>query len=120
MNITIEDFAALSPLIKAYELQPGRHYLFVCDGKHFDYDLANALIRRLRENHPEIHGAVLASLSPKGIDVRETTLADELERLTAEVTANQTIPGLAEVEFPKFVSLINRAIKTLRGDHGTA
>lgn len=119
MNITTEDFAPLAPLVKGYELQPGKCYLFVVDGRKFDYKLANSLLHHLRDEHPEISAAVIGTMEPKGIDVRETTLADQLEALVSEVTANQTIPGLAEVEFPKFVSLVNRAIKALRGDRGS-
>lgn len=67
----VEDFEPLSTLIRAYELQPGKHYIVICDGKHFSYELAHALFAGLRENHPELEIQVIATTVPKGIQIGE-------------------------------------------------
>lgn len=118
MKLTTEDFKPLGALVKGYELEAGKHYLLIVDGRGFDYGLANALLSRLREEHPEICAHIIATIEPKKVDVRETTLADELEALVKDATDHQTIPNLAEIDLSTFLPVMNRAIKALRGEHG--
>lgn len=80
----VEDFKKLAPLVNAYELQPGKHYVVVCDGRHFDFGLANALLKHVTEMHQGLEICVIATLHPKSIEVREK---DE---------ASQPIPGESE------------------------
>ena len=112
MKITTEDFAPLSQLVKGYELQPGKHYLFIADGKKFSYDLAHALLKHFREEHPEINVAIIGTTEAKGLDVRETTLADELEALKFAWLHRTSELGFIQA----FEPLCNRAIKVLRGE----
>jgi hypothetical protein len=114
VKITTEDFAPLATLVKGYELQPGKHYLFVAGGKKFDYQLAHALVKGFQDFHPDIHAAIIGE--PGQLDVRETTLADELEALKADVLDATEIPNVAAVNLATFVPLLDRAIKVLRGE----
>lgn len=52
--IRVEDFSPIAPLAKAYELQPGKHYLVIFDGKAFSFELAYKLLGDLRDHHPEL------------------------------------------------------------------
>lgn len=67
----IDDFKKLSPLIEGYELDPNKTYLIVCDGRAFDYAAAGSLFAGIREMHPNINIAVVATLKPKLIEIRE-------------------------------------------------
>lgn len=69
--LTIDDFAKLSPLVRGYELRPDRAYLIVCDGKDFSQGLAERLMQDIRQMHPDVNIAIVASLKPKSIEVRE-------------------------------------------------
>ena len=113
MNITIDDFAPLAPLVKGYELDPAKHYFIICDGKKFEYKLAEALFKNIRENHPNLSVHIINTEAPKAIEVRETTLADKLA---------ETLHGWQNVPPMEFMGnlmpLLNRAIKALRGQHG--
>lgn len=73
--INIDDFAKISPLVRGYELDPAKVYLIVCDGKDFNSGLAHSLMKDIMQMHPNLNVAVVASLKPKSIEVREK--ADE-------------------------------------------
>ena len=67
----IDDFKKLSPLVDGYELDPEKIYLIVCDGKAFNFGAAASLFSDIRQMHPNIQIAVVATLKPKLIEVRE-------------------------------------------------
>ena len=69
--IKIDDFQKIAPLVRGYELQPGKHYLIVCDGKDFKFGLAHALFKDLLDRHPEIEIHVIGTLKPNGIVAME-------------------------------------------------
>jgi hypothetical protein len=73
--INIDEFKPLAKLVSGYELDPTKVYLIVLEGKSFDRGLADSLMRDIRQMHPDISIAVVATLHPKGIEVREK--ADE-------------------------------------------
>lgn len=54
-KIRVEDFDELSPLVKAYELQPGKFYLLIVEGKGFSYEAAHKMLEKVREYHPDIN-----------------------------------------------------------------
>jgi len=70
-EMKVEDYKPLATLVKGYELKPDHSYLFVCDGKKFSYELANALLRNVRDHHPNIGVFIIATPKSKGIEVRE-------------------------------------------------
>jgi hypothetical protein len=70
-KMKVEDYKPLAALVKGYELKPDHSYLFVCDGKKFSYELANALLKNVRDNHPNIGVFIIATPKSKGIEVRE-------------------------------------------------
>lgn len=70
-SLNIDDFAKLSPLVKGYELRSDCAYLVVCDGKDFSQSLAEALMNDIRQMHPDLNIAIVATLKPKSIEVRE-------------------------------------------------
>lgn len=69
--VRVEDFKKLAALVNVYELQPGKHYLIVAEGKHFSYDLAHTLMRNILLLHPELDICIVATLYPKSIEVRK-------------------------------------------------
>jgi len=83
--INIDDFKPLGKLVSGYELDPAKSYLIVCDGKSFNKGLAESLMRDIRQMHPDIHIAIVASLKPKDIEVK--VKADD---------ANESVRGSAE------------------------
>jgi hypothetical protein len=123
MNITIDDFAPLSPLVKGYELDPAKHYFIICDGKKFEYKLAEALFKNIRENHPNLSIHIINTEAPKAIEVRETTLADQLDVVLKKwerISDFDLSNGMDVVELiTDLQPLLNRAIKALRGDHAS-
>jgi hypothetical protein len=69
--VNLDDFSKIAPLVRGYELQPGKHYLIVCDGKDFKFGLAHALFKNLLDLHPELQIHVVGTLKPSGIVVME-------------------------------------------------
>lgn len=69
--MNVSDFTPLSPLVRAYELQPGKHYFVICDGRDFSFETASALLKDLRENHPELTVLIVATTKPKSMEVGE-------------------------------------------------
>ena len=69
--INIDDFRPLGKLVNGYELDPAKAYLIVCESKSFSRGLAEALMRDIRQMHPDINIAIVASLKAKDIEVRE-------------------------------------------------
>lgn len=69
--INIDDFKPLSKLVAGYELDPTKVYLIVCDGKDFSRGLAEALMRDITQMHPDLNIAIVGTLKPKSIEVRE-------------------------------------------------
>ena len=82
--VNIDDFAPLAKLVKGYELDPAKAYLIVCDGKSFSKGLAEALMRDVRQMHPDINIAIVATLHPKEIEVREKKADEKQEPGPAE------------------------------------
>lgn len=76
-SLKVEDFQPLAPLVSVYELKPGMHYLVVAGGKDFDYNLANSLLRDLREHHPELDVFIVATAKPKSLEVRQENVTEE-------------------------------------------
>lgn len=70
--VTIDNFKPLAKLVAGYELQPGKTYLIVVDGKSFSRDLALSLFQSLRDSGADFDIHVVASLHPKGIEIRES------------------------------------------------
>lgn len=75
LPVNIDDFSKLSPLVRGYELDPSKVYLIVCDGKDFSSGHAESLMRDIMQMHPNLNIAIVATLKPKSIEVREK--ADE-------------------------------------------
>jgi hypothetical protein len=69
--LNIDDFAPLSPLVRGYEFRPGCAYMILCDGKEFSASAAYALMRDIRQLHPDVQIAIVATPSVKSIEVRE-------------------------------------------------
>lgn len=69
--LNIDEFAKLAPLVKGYELRPGMAYVVICDGKHFNFELANAIMKDVRESHPDLNICIVATLHPKSIEIAE-------------------------------------------------
>jgi hypothetical protein len=69
--VNIDDFKPLAKLVAGYELDPSKAYLIVCDGKDFSAGLAHALMNDIRQMHPDVNIAIVATLKPKSIEVRE-------------------------------------------------
>ena len=74
--IHMEEFTKLDPLAKGYEFKPGHSYLIVA-GKHFSRELASSLFKDLREMHPDLQIAVVQTLHPKEIEVKEKPSGDQ-------------------------------------------
>jgi hypothetical protein len=70
-SIRVEDFLPLAKLVNAYELQPGNTYLVLVDGKSLSYDAAWALLKNVRECHPDIHVCIVATPKAKSMEVKE-------------------------------------------------
>jgi hypothetical protein len=75
--VNIDDFKPLAKLIAGYELRPDRVYLIVCDGKDFSFSAAHSLLKDIREMHPDLNIAVVATLKPKSIEITEKPVAPE-------------------------------------------
>jgi len=69
--VNIDDFKPLAKLVAGYELDPSKVYLIVCDGKDFSRGLAERLMQDIRQMHPTVNIAIVATLKPKSIEVRE-------------------------------------------------
>lgn len=69
--VRVEDFSKISALVKAYELQPGKHYLVIADKRDFSFALTHNLLNDLRDNHPELDVFIIAVPDAKKIDVAE-------------------------------------------------
>ena len=82
--INIDEFKPLSSLVKGYELDPTKIYLIVCDGKDFKAGHAYSLFKDIRQMHPDINIAVVASLKPKSIEVMEKKDGEEKETGSTE------------------------------------
>jgi hypothetical protein len=117
MNITIDDFAPLGTLVKGYELDPAKHYVFIFDGKHFDRAAANSLFEKVRGEHPEMCIHIIGTQAPKAIEVLETTLANQIEAKISALDSDGSWEGIEQWD-SGIKPLLNRAIKALRGDHG--
>lgn len=80
--LNIDDFTKVMPLAKGYELDPAKVYLVVADGKDFNASAVQALMRDIRQMHPDLSIAIVATLKPKSIEIREKApgpaAADEL------------------------------------------
>lgn len=90
--VRLEDFQKIAPLVRGYELQPGKHYLIVADGKDFKFGLAHALFKELRELHPELQIHVVGTLKPSGIVVMEKKderTGDAIPRETQQEAAGE-------------------------------
>jgi hypothetical protein len=85
--IRVEDFTKISPLAKAYELKPGVTYLILGDGKFFNRDGLNALLRHVEQFHPELHICIIETLHPKGLEVRANE--KEADRTTDTLPATE-------------------------------
>ena len=77
--LNIDDFAPLSKLVRGFELDPEKTYLLVCDAKDFSFEHAHALMKDVREMHPNINIAIVASTKSKGIEVLEKKADDSAE-----------------------------------------
>jgi hypothetical protein len=81
--LTIDDFAPLSPLVRGYEFRPGCAYLILCDGKEFSASAAYALMRDIRQMHPDVQIAIVATPKVKSIEVREKELPQQSDGMPA-------------------------------------
>jgi hypothetical protein len=88
--LNIDEFTKISPLVRGYELRPDRSYLIVCDGKDFKQGLAERLMQDIRQMHPDVNIAIVATLKPKSIEVREKT--DEEKSGSADTVSGTTTP----------------------------
>lgn len=70
-GFSIDDFTALQPLAKGYELQPGKFYLIVGGPKQFSRDGLNALFDKMRESGVEFGVHIAETLHPRAIQVME-------------------------------------------------
>jgi len=68
--MNVESLKKLAPLVNAYELIPGRHYV-VLAGKGFSYELAHALFKDVRENHPNIGIFVIVTPKSQNLQIAE-------------------------------------------------
>jgi hypothetical protein len=68
--MNVESLKKLAPLVSAYELIPGRNYV-VLAGKGFSYELAHALFKDVRENHPDIGIFVIVTPKSKNLEIAE-------------------------------------------------
>jgi hypothetical protein len=71
--LNIDDFAPLSPLVRGYEFRPGCAYLILCDSKEFSASAAYALMRDIRQLHPDVQIAIVATPKIKSVEIREKT-----------------------------------------------
>lgn len=71
ISVNIDDFKPLAKLVAGYELRQDCAYLVVCDGKDFNRGLAEALMQDILQMHPDLNIAIVATLKPKSIEVRE-------------------------------------------------
>lgn len=69
--ITIDNFKPLAKLVAGYELQPGKTYLIVVDGRSFSPELAQSLFKSIRDSGVDLDIHVVATMKPKEIEVRE-------------------------------------------------
>ena len=69
--VSLDDFREVAPLCKAYEFKPDGVYLVVCHAKSFKSGAAHALFKDLREMHPNINIAVVATMMPEDVKVME-------------------------------------------------
>jgi hypothetical protein len=75
-TISIDDFTPIAKLTCGYELKPGHAYLILFDGKDFSSGLAAALMKDIREMHPNVEVAMVVTSKTSSIEVREKKLAD--------------------------------------------
>jgi len=69
--LNIDEFKPLAKLVAGYELDPSKVYVVICDGKNFNFDLANAIMKDVRESHPNLNVCIVATLHPKSIEIAE-------------------------------------------------
>lgn len=69
--VRVEDFEKIAELVRTYELQPGKHYLVIADGRHFSFELTHKLLNDLRDHHPELDVFIIAAPESKKISVAE-------------------------------------------------
>jgi hypothetical protein len=75
--LNIDDFAPLSPLVRGYEFRSSCAYLILCNGAEFSASAAYALMRDIRQMHPAIEIAIVATPKVKSIEVREKELPQQ-------------------------------------------
>ena len=75
--MNVESLKKLAPLVNAYELIPGRHYV-VLAGKGFSYDLVQALFKDVRENHPDLGIFVIVTPNSQNLAIAEDENCDTL------------------------------------------
>jgi hypothetical protein len=83
VTVNIDDFAPLSSLVRGYEFRPGCAYLILCDGKGFSASAAYALMRDIRQLHPDVQIAIVTTPSLKSIEVREKELPQQSDGMPA-------------------------------------
>ena len=75
--VSLENFVEIAPLTKAYEFKPGHVYLVLCNAKSFRTGAAYSLFKDLREMHPDLDIAVVATSTPEDVKVMEKTTQPE-------------------------------------------
>jgi len=68
--INIDDFRPLAKLVSGYELDPAKVYLIVCGKESFSSGAAYSLMSDIRQMHPDIQIAIVATTKPKDVEVR--------------------------------------------------
>jgi hypothetical protein len=68
----VNDFKALGKLPDVYEMEPGKTYLVIADGKKFSHEAAQALLRSAEADGLSFH--IIATLCPKALLVGTGTV----------------------------------------------
>lgn len=79
--LNIDQFSEIAALVKGYELKPGHAYLILANDKDFDLPRLQRLMYDIRQMHPNVEIAVVATADAKKIKVMER-----------EDDANGTVP----------------------------
>jgi hypothetical protein len=58
-------------LADVYELQPGKHYIVVADGKDFPFGMLEGLFRDIRMLHPELEICIVGTMKRSKIKIME-------------------------------------------------
>lgn len=82
----------MSPLVSVYELHPDRTYLVICEGKKFSMAGAHSLMKDIRELHPELMIAIVATTDSKGIQLGEKIKLEVPEESPVEVSPDEPAP----------------------------